>query len=207
MVDFTFAIKAAKQLDESVGLIAKVLGKLKANPDAAAVKLSEALDEIGKTYRAVDEGIAAYLGLAFVPQGVNPNSQALLDVQGGRLLGEVERGRGHCHHIDAIYHIFLDKWFSKVLNPTDFDEMKVVFTSLGGADFDMFGGLVEVAQMLQTEADHVLDLILAGKTEDARLRVRDVYVKLKPLRLQLGEGMKQLYTLRNEFVEMTGVVW
>lgn len=153
----------------------------------------------------MDEGIAAYLGLAFVAQGEQVNSPALLEVQGGRLLAEVERGRGHCHRIGAIYRTFLDKWFSKTLDPTDYVLVKEVFASLGIADEDMFRGLVDLARKLQAEADQVLDMIFTGRPEDARTQVRTAYVTLKPLRVQLGQAMAKLYSLRNEFVEMAGV--
>jgi hypothetical protein len=198
------ALGAAKELDEAVGLVAKVLGKLKANPDAAALKLTEALDEIGKTYRAVDEGIAAYLGLGLVAQRADVGSQALLAVQGGQLLAEVERGRGHCHRIQAIYRRYLDKWLAKAL-ANDFAEIERTFLRLGEADLDLFRGLVDLARTLQAEADAVLDLILADKIGDAQAHVRASYAALKPIRQQLGDGMTRLLALRNEFLEIADI--
>jgi hypothetical protein len=43
MIEVASALEVAKPLDESVELVAKVLGKLKANPNAAALKLSDGL--------------------------------------------------------------------------------------------------------------------------------------------------------------------
>ena len=60
MVDPLTAIAAVKQADEALGVIGKLLAKLRAQPDIAAVKLSAALDEIVKTYRVVDQAFNAY---------------------------------------------------------------------------------------------------------------------------------------------------
>ena len=205
MIDVVAATKAAKTLDESVGLIAKLLGKLKANPDAAAIKLSEALDEIDKTYRVVDAAIGGFLGLAFVADGVPLKSEALLDVQGGRLLAEVERGRGHCHRIGAIYRTFLDKWFARALDRGEADEMERLFSRLGEVDLDVFSDLVRLARTLQAEADQTLNVILAGDSDQARRRLKALYPDLARLRGQLGAAMTNLLVLRNEFVALAGI--
>lgn len=54
MLEITAAIKAAEELHKSIGLIGKLVGKLKTQPDLAAQKLGQALGEIAKTLQAVD---------------------------------------------------------------------------------------------------------------------------------------------------------
>ena len=76
---------------------------------------------------------------------------------------------------------------------------------VGEADLDLFRGLVELAKNLQAEADTALDLILAGRIADARALVRAAYPRLKPIRLQLGDGMTRLFALRNEFLQIADV--
>jgi hypothetical protein len=49
-----------KSTDEALGVIGKLVAKLRPQPDVAAVKLSAALNEIVKTYRVVDEALTAY---------------------------------------------------------------------------------------------------------------------------------------------------
>lgn len=49
MIDAIAAVEAVKKVDEALGVIAKYVGKLKSQPDLAALKLAEALDEVGKT--------------------------------------------------------------------------------------------------------------------------------------------------------------
>ena len=205
MIDVSAALGAAKQIDEAVGLIAKVKDQLSAQPDAAALKLAEALDEIAKTYTAVDQGIAAFLGLAFVKDPADLGSAALLNVQGGSLLAEVERGRGHCHRIAAIYSKFLDKWFSRVLDPTNALLIRDVFRQFGDGDLDLFARLTWLGKELQTQADDVLGLLFSGKQQEALDSVRTSFMPLKTLRQALGTSMQGLFSLRNEFIQMAGV--
>ena len=54
MPDLLAAVKSAQELDKAVGLIAKLVGKLKARPDIAALKLGQALEEVAKTLQVVD---------------------------------------------------------------------------------------------------------------------------------------------------------
>jgi hypothetical protein len=204
MVEIAAAVESAKKLDEAVGLVARVIGKLKADPEAAALKLSDALDEIAKTYRVVDDAVAIYLGLALVAQRDQLDAHTLLKLQGGALIAEVERGRGHCHRILAIYDKFLDKWFSRVLS-SDYPTVKKQFEFLGTVDGDLFAQLVELARMLQTEADEVLNLLLADRGQEAQQKVRDLFMPLKALRVQLGVALTNLFALRNELLEMAPV--
>src|SRR5829696_6033644 len=103
MVEPASALAAAKQIDEAVGLIAKLLGKLRAQPDIAALKLSAALDEIVKTYEVLDRALTAYGSLAMDEGALTSRSQELLSVAGGSLGVRVQEGLGSCHEIRNIY--------------------------------------------------------------------------------------------------------
>jgi hypothetical protein len=111
MVDPATALAAAKQIDEAVGVIEKFLGKLRAQPDIAALKLSAALDEIVKTYRALDEALNKYASLALDEDALTTRSEVLIATAGGNLAVHVEEGRGHCHEIANIYSRHLKRWF------------------------------------------------------------------------------------------------
>src|ERR1700752_1009317 len=125
------AAKAADQIDKSIGIIAKVVGKLKTHPDIAAQKLAQALGEVSKTLQVVDGATAEDLSLGIDDGALARNSKLLLEIDGGRLAAEVQRGRGHCHMILQIYQTYLNKWFSSVLNTTEYDEVQQVFVRLG----------------------------------------------------------------------------
>lgn len=205
MPDLSTALASAKQVDEALGLIGKLVAKLKRDPDAAAVKLGQALDEIAKTYQALDTAISNYLSLAIDDGALQSRSKVLLDIEGGGLSTEVERGRGHCHIIGNIYFQHLDRWFARVLKPDEYEEIRNVFHELGNADSDVFAHMVAVAQELEKEAGAVLESLIKGDMPDARQRVLNARGELKPLRVSISSTMRRLYELKTEFVGLSGV--
>src|SRR5205814_406311 len=171
MLDFIAVAKSAQEIDKAIGLIAKVIGKLKAQPDIAAQKLGQALDEVAKSLQVIDNAASSYLSLGIDEGALEKNSTLLLQIESGRLATEVRDGLGHCHVIGGIYHTYLDKWFSRTLDPDEQKSMRSVFDELGAADGTLFDQLADVADILQKEAEAVLDLVVNGDKAGARARV------------------------------------
>ena len=206
MPDLLTAVKSAQEIDKAVGIIAKVIGKLKAQPDVAAQKLGQALEEVAKTLQAIDGAASSYLSLGIDEGALEKNSQLLLRIEGGTLATEVRKGLGHCHLIWQIYRAYLDKWFSKVLAPDEQAAMADVFQRLGSADNDLFADLGRVADTLQQEAAAALDLVVNGEQQKARDRVLQLLPSLRPLRRTIASTMQTLYGLKAEFADIAGVV-
>jgi hypothetical protein len=83
----------------------------------------------GSVSLGIDEGAVA------------KNSRLLLEIDGGRLSADVQRGRGHCHVIGHIYRNYLDKWLSKALNADEYASIGAAFQTLGDADRHLFEDL------------------------------------------------------------------
>lgn len=199
--------KAAQELDKAVGMIAKVVGKLKTQPDIAAQKLAQALGEVAKTLQVVENTTSEFLSLGIDQGALATRSKLLLEISGGSLTTEVERGRGHCHVIGNIYWAYLDKWFAKVLKKTnDYDSIKLVFEKLGNADTDLFNDLEQVAAKLEKEAGDVLELVIKGQEKKARSQVLSALTALQPLRKTMSKTMQALYTMQTDFIDITGTV-
>lgn len=200
MIDPVSGLQAAKQIDEAVGLIGKLLGKLRAQPDIAAIKLSAALDEIVKTYRAVDEAFTEYVSLAIDPNALESSSGRLLGIAGGSLGVRVSEGRGHCHEIQHIYREHLRRWFEKVFNGDEMADMERVFAMLGEGDWTIFDDLTRVVDQLQADAKAVLDDVMTQKMSEARERVLKTYQALAPVQQAMASGMKEIFGLKDEFI-------
>jgi len=200
------AIKSAEELDKAVGLIAKAIGKLKAQPDLAAQKLSQALSEVAKTLQVVDTAATQYMSLGIDEGALSKNSKELLQIEGGGLKTEVARGRGHCHVIGNIYFKYLDKWFERVWKGDQYKELREVFVRLGDADDDLFADLGNVAVALEQEAHEVLNLVLKNEEAQARTRVLAALPILRPLRKTIARTMESLYAIQGELADVTGAV-
>lgn len=197
--------KAAQEIDKAVGIIANVVGKLKAQPDIAAQKLAQALREVAKTLQVVENTTSEFLSLGIDDGALAKGSKLLLEISGGSLTTEVARGRGHCHVIGNIYWTHLDKWFARVLKKTnDYESIKLVFEELGNADGNLFYDLEQLAETLEKEADEILDLVVKGQEKEARSRVLSALPALQPLRKTMSKTMQSLYTMQREFIEITG---
>jgi hypothetical protein len=205
MINTVAALGFVKSMDEALGVIGKLVAKLKAEPDLAALKLAEALDEVRKTWEVVDDAIADVIKLGFDRDAMEEGSEVLLRIEGGGLLAEVEDGRGRCHVIGNIYHKHLDRWFERALKGEDLVSMRRVFDSLAEADTDVFSSMVGVARQLQDEATQVLDMIIEERVSEARNRVLALRKELQPLRLEMTSTLQKLYGLKGEFIKISGV--
>jgi excisionase family DNA binding protein len=159
VVDPITAIAAVKQTDEALGVIERLLAKLRAQPDIAAVKLSAALDEIVKTYRVVDQAFNAYASLAVDKDALTTRSQELLAIAGGSLGVQVEAGRGSCSKIGHIYQAHLKRWFERAFNQEEQLAIERAFIwpgGLGDTDDVLFCELTRLAKQLETEARDTL---------------------------------------------------
>jgi hypothetical protein len=203
VLDVVAAADAVKKADGLLGIVAKHLATLKAQPDPAAMKLAEVLDEIAKTWQVVDSAMATVISLGVDPDALARGSLDLLKIEGGGLLTSVQRGRGHCHVIETIYTRLLDRWFSRVFGAADLREMRNVFEQLASADYDTFAVMERVASQLQDEATAMLDDVTKGHAGSAAARGLGLRAELHPLRLQMSQSLTQMMKLRSEFVAMT----
>lgn len=203
MFEIVGALESVKMVDDALSVIEKLVSKLKAKPDLAALKLAEALDEVRKTWQVLDQAITDYVSLGIDPDAIERGSKVLLKIEGGGLRIDVEEGRGHCHVIGSIYKKYLDRWFERALNRKDLESMRVVFNSLSEADIDVFYFMVEVAVQLQGAAETVLDMIIEGEVEQARNKVLSSRKELKPLRVGMSNTMQKFYLLKGEFIKIS----
>jgi hypothetical protein len=200
-------LEAAEQIDKCLELIKKYASKLKADPDKAATDLAQALTEIEKSCRVLDDAISKYLSMGFQRDAFDAGSTFLFDVSGGRLLKSVEDGRGSCHKMSNIYKNSLNRWFERVFKNDShaMGELNRLFEQLGYADGDMFDRMVQLASDLQMSATEAITLSAQGKLDEARDHVRASFGDLNPLRVRINELMAKLYSLRAEFIAIAGI--
>ncbi len=196
------AFESVEQLDKAVGIVAQMTGKLKAKPDLAAQKLSEALGEVAKTLESVDGAASDFLSLGIDEGALARNSKLLLSITGGGLGSKVEQGRGSCHAIGRIYDKYLDKWFSRAFKQQEYESVRNVFWELGNADSNLFFDLERVAQVLEKEAEEVLNFVIAGNEADARQCVLSSLPVLSQLRKKISQTMRAIFSAQSDFMDI-----
>ena len=206
MIDPTTAIAGAQKLSWAIEQLSKVVKGLKADPDVAAAKLAEALDEIAKTYQVVDVALSEYVTMAFDDDALQHGAGKLVELEGGRLSVMVEKGRGHCTVVQNIYQRHLDAWFNRALNTADYAIVHEVFDTFHEGDVDAFLHMSTITGEVESDASEALNLVSNGETDRAREHILDAYRALRPLRQEIAKAMKNLYSLKNEFIELSGAV-
>lgn len=194
-------------LADKLGLIQAVKTKLLRQPDAAADSLVVVLGELSKVYGACDAELLRYLSLSFDPAEKNTDERAvLLTLESGQLWTRTSEARGHCHKIWNIYRRDLKRWFSSVLAPDEASKMEELFSRLSYADSQMEAAISELTHWLTNRAQETLDLVDAGKQDEANQQIKAARKEVLPARQAINKAMNGMLQLQAEFIQMSGTV-
>jgi hypothetical protein len=155
-------------------LFTRVKDKLLNNPSEASGKLAEVLDELSKILDFVERETVRYLEIIFLPDKSNFIScrSALLSLESGYVTIKGYEARGHCHKIMNIYEKYLDRWFSKVLDAQEAQEIKRLFERMNSADGDMIEGIKEITRWLKDESEAILQMVDTDQLDTANERIK-----------------------------------
>jgi hypothetical protein len=163
MFDMSTLLDIAERLGK---LLSALKPKLVAQPDEAAAKLADVLEEISKIYDFVWADLIRYQILHCDADGSNlPDIRAvLLEMESGALEIEGNKARGHCHRIKNIYDVYLYQWLEPLFrgNPNDWDQIQDIFNLLGNMDDFMVRALRDVGDWLMKQSSETLDLVDEG---------------------------------------------
>jgi hypothetical protein len=192
---------------DKFGIFQSVKDKLLRQPEAAADKLVAVLGELSKIYGACDAELLRFLSLAFDPAGGIAEERAtLLTLEGGQLWTRTSEARGHCHKIWNIYDRYLHRWFNKVLNPSEATSMENLFKGLTYADSQMELAIRELTNWLTAKAGETLNLVDAGRYDEANQLVKAARKEILPTRQAISKAMSSLLQLQAEFIAASGTV-
>lgn len=200
MIEF----KQLTDLAGKLGIIRAVKDKLINNPDPAAEKFIIALEEISKLYSATESEIARYLSVNISSNGINQEDRQLLNsLEVGPLSLRWSEARGHCHKLLNIHDKYLNKWFSKVLEPAENDQMKDLFNTFAMVEGGFLDNLDMVTKWLSKQAEDSLNFVDDKKYIDANKMLRAARKEILPFRKIMNEAMKQMLDLQTEFIVIT----
>jgi hypothetical protein len=197
-------------LAKDVGLIKAVKDKLVRHPDPAAEKLAAALLELSKVFTELERGLTKYNALSFYESQDSVERKqerdTLVQLEGGELRTEMKRAKTHCKKIWNIYLKFLNPWFRSVLNESDQVALASVFSEMDEADSHFLEEIEALAKWLSDRARETLDLVDAGKIEEANKHIRAARIDTRKQQEAIVNAIGTLLDLEAEFTEVSRAV-
>jgi hypothetical protein len=205
MFDLGDLLGIAKDVGE---LFSRLKEKLLRQPDEAAAKLADVLEELAKIFVFVDGEIVRFLSVYVLPDRSNIVNcrSTLLGMEGGHLAIKGDEARGHCHKIENIYNKHLQRWFHELLTQQESADLSYLFNRLNNADDNMVRALASVTDWLTQEAHNALNAIDDGQFDDANNRVRDARSAVHQTRRDISEALRTLRALQADFIAASGTV-
>lgn len=196
---FTSILSTAKELESLFG---RVKGKLLNNPTDASAKLAEVLGELSLILEFVEKETVRYLEIIFLPDKSNfiQCRSALLSLESGYVTIKGYEARGHCHKITNIYEKYLDRWFSKVLDAQEAQDIKFLFDRMNSADIDMIEGIKEITIWLKDESAAILQMVDADQLDTANQQIKSARLAVQQTRRDIVEALAQLKLLQASFI-------
>lgn len=163
----------------------------------AAHDLRFTLDEVGKTYKAVNASVLRFISPAF--QSGVIHAQPYLELERTDLKSEINKGRGSCGMILTRYMRYGGlRDYIKIHNTEEIlQHADEVFEKLQNADGGMFKPLEEIGELLRNESRTIVNLLSAGQEEAARLRIQQGRIKLAPFEDQLNIAIEELQNIQS----------
>ena len=193
-----------------LGALASIKAKLMRQPDPAADKLVEVLDEVSKIYLALEAELTRYLSLGFdADQSAKERRQEeaeLAALVGGQVVARMRAAKGHCSKIVNIYNRFLNPWFGKALSKNEQDDMQQLFRSLDEFDGQMVRAIDALADRLESHAQETLDFVDDGFLDQANEKIKAFRKEVQPDRKKIAQAMASLRDLEGDFIAMSGAV-
>lgn len=156
-----------------------------------------ALDEVGKSYRAVSTAIEQFVAPAIGAAKID--GEPYLAMERGNLKAIIQNGRGRCGRIEDYYNEAGGLRDSlRMMSPPErmsddeLAQVDLAFQRLGTGDLDLFVPLVAIGDVLTSESKAVVDLLISDQEQAARQRIREGRIKLAPLEHQLSDAMTEL---------------
>lgn len=161
---------------------------LRQNPGSEQA-LRDALSGVRQTYQVVISAIDQFLAPLTAKSHLELGQY--LPIASGRMVEEIERRRGHCKAITAIYIESggLRDSLPLTVSSEAKDALDDLMFSIASADADLFQQMAAVGSALAMEGAVITNRLLAEQPQSAEDHLRQCASKLFPLQQELAQGM------------------
>lgn len=187
------AVSSLQDLTNEIGGI----GELLLDDEPAADALNSALDEIGRTYRAINDAVEEFLSASGAATGAF-DTQAYFRLARGNLNDSIHNSRGSCSRIATLYGRTggIRQALQRRASPEMLRAADGAFAQLSTADGDLFQQMEELGQALTNESKLIANLLLAGQLDAARQRIAEAWSRLDPIEQQLQGARNALQNIQ-----------
>lgn len=157
--------------------------------------MQNALQGVRQTHEAIIDAIDEFLAPLTTKSRLG--LRRYTSIAFGRMVQEIERTRGHCKSITAIYIEsggLRDSLPATVSNEAK-EALDDLMVSIAGADNDLFQQMTTVGSALAMDTAIIVNLLLAEQAQSAKDHLRESASKLFPLQKDLSEGMGRVERL------------
>ena len=188
-----YAVSSLRDLTNQISGI----GELLLDDEPAAEALNAALDEIGRTYRAVNDAVEEFLSASGAATGAF-DAQAYFRLARGNLNDSIHNGRGSCSRIATLYGRTdgIREALQRRASPELLRAADNAFAQLSTADGDLFQQMEELGRALTNESKLIANLLLAGQLDAARQRIAEGWGRLDPIEQQLQGARNALQEIQ-----------
>jgi hypothetical protein len=194
------AVYSLINLTEQLNAIREVSGKLKKH-GAGAENLVTALQELKKTFDAIELELTTYLALDFKADFQKAREQ-LVALEGAEIYKQLGAARARSGKLKSIYDRELQPWFAAEQDLTDQERtnLETLFTALGDSDPTyIIPAMEEVSYWLTQKATETLTHLDKDEVEQAESDIRAARLEVLSLRQAMSKTNSELFDLEVQF--------
>lgn len=189
-------------LTEQLNAVREVSAKLTEKHDPRAENLVTVLQELSKTFDAIELELKIYLALDFSDQNRLAARKDLIALEGGEIFKQVGEARARSGKLGSIYRDELQPWFAGEQELTDQERtnLDMLFTTLGASDpAQIVPAVEEVSKWLTKKAQVTLLHVDKKEFNEAGSDVRAARLEVLSLRQAMFKASAELRELEIMF--------
>jgi hypothetical protein len=200
MIEPVSNLATAVDILEKLGVKERILSKLLNRPDEAAALLAVALNEVRRSFEALQDAMlqVSYLGVKGIDDA---DMRRTLDrFTTGSIRVELQTAKGRCRMIGNIYGRHLNGWFGQVLRSSDADDIRLIFNDLADVDSRFLFAADELVQTTGVLAARMQEHLDGKRPGKARAEAQRFSATLRPVLQRLNASLQHMYKLQSQFI-------
>ena len=202
-----YALKRVIEILEAFSIFQRVKSELINQPEIATKYFALILKEMNDMYQIFNEEITTFLNLNFETEEDRRHTKKYLTrLQGNELRLKLNEGKFHCSRIEHIYRQYLDGWFSRRLNSSDYYEIERICRRFFDHDVFFYDRVGNISHTMSYYASILLDYMNNCQYDPAQSTINSLSKEWLEPRFLLKEKLDMIWHLYIEFAKVTKTI-